>query len=109
MHGLGLWDWDEDQATEVSDHNKKGRPLSTETILYEKAPLGSLASIEAFPFLGIGASLARRGNRQTAPCFTAARQHLYDVTRELIDIAKHHQLLSSQICPRDGGGDLGSV
>jgi len=78
---------------------KNGRPLSTETILYEGAPLGSLAPTEFFPYLGIRASLASKGNRRPAPCLAAAKQHLFDVTRELIGVAKHHQLLLSQMVP----------
>ena len=78
---------------------KTSRPLSTATILYEGAPLGSLAPTEPFPYLGIRASLASRGNRQPAPCLAAAKQHLFDVTRELTDVAKHHRLLLSQMVP----------
>ena len=78
---------------------KSGAPLSTESVVYEGAPLSHLAATDPFPYLGIRASLISKGCRGPAPCLAAAKQHLVQKTREITTIAKHHRYLLGQMVP----------
>ena len=77
-----------------------GSDLSTEGILYEGLSLPGLAADEAFTYLGVRASLVcKNRRRQTAPCLTEEKQHIFAVTRDLIKIARRHKYLLCQMVP----------
>ena len=75
--------------------------LPTNEIRYQGS-LTRLPAGESFPYLGVRTSLVRIETRQgpaSSPWLAAEKQHVVEATKELVDIAKHHQYLVGQIVP----------
>ena len=78
---------------------KSGKPLPTKRIVFEGAPLSHLAATGPFPYLGIRASLISKGCRGLAPCLAEAKSLIFQKTRGVASIAKHHKYLLGQMVP----------
>lgn len=76
----------------ISAYNfKTKKELPTSSILYRGEPLTAIAARESFTYLGVRASLLGSLDEEKA--------HVFQVTKELVGVARHHQYLISQMVP----------
>ena len=83
------------------DHREK-RDLPTEAVLFDGQPLVHLSADASFKYLGIRASLVRKGKRKDklpVPCCTEEKKHIFASTRELVTLSRNHKFLFRQMVP----------
>ena len=78
------------------------RDLPTDVILFNGQPLVNLRADEHFRYLGVRASLVKKGKRKGkghAPCLTDEKHHIFASTQELTTLSKNHKFLFRQMVP----------
>ena len=83
------------------DYSSK-RDLPTDLIRFEGQPLVNLRAEDHFRYLGVRASLVKKGKRkgkEHAPCLTSEKHHIFASTKELTTLSKNHPFLFRQMVP----------
>jgi hypothetical protein len=76
--------------------------LPTDSVRFENQTLPHLPADESFKYLGVRASLAKKGRRQCklpVMCLTEEKTHIFTSTKELAVLSKNHQFLFRQMVP----------